>query len=114
MVSDRGVSFLFNENVVEQFLDQNGFELFVRAHQVVENGYEFFPPDKRILVTVFSAPNYCGHFDNAGAMMIVDKELVTSFLVLCPEEHRDRVASSVMEMEQETRSHASSTASTTS
>merc|ERR1711909_208390 len=33
-------------------------------HQVVEDGYEFFA--KRQLVTLFSAPNYCGEFDNAG------------------------------------------------
>jgi len=32
--------------------------------QVVEDGYEFF--SKRQLVTVFSAPNYCGEFDNSG------------------------------------------------
>ena len=32
--------------------------------QVVEDGYEFFA--KRQLVTLFSAPNYCGEFDNAG------------------------------------------------
>ena len=32
--------------------------------KVVEDGYEFFA--KRQLVTLFSAPNYCGEFDNAG------------------------------------------------
>lgn len=37
-----------------------------RAHQVVEDGYEFFA--KRSLVTLFSAPNYCGEFDNAGGV----------------------------------------------
>ena len=31
---------------------------------MVEDGYEFFA--KRQLVTLFSAPNYCGEFDNAG------------------------------------------------
>lgn len=39
-----------------------------RAHQVVEDGYEFFA--KRSLVTLFSAPNYCGEFDNAGGVRI--------------------------------------------
>ena len=34
---------------------------------MVEDGYEFFAD--RGLVTVFSAPNYCGEFDNCGAMM---------------------------------------------
>ena len=47
--------------------------------QVVEDGYEFFA--KRQLVTIFSAPNYCGEFDNAGSMMSVDESLMCSFQV---------------------------------
>ena len=49
------------------------------ALQVVEEGYEFFA--RRQLVTIFSAPNYCGEFDNAGAMMSVDDTLMCSFQV---------------------------------
>lgn len=45
--------------------------------KVVEDGYEFFA--KRQLVTLFSAPNYCGEFDNAGAMMTIDETLMCSF-----------------------------------
>ena len=52
---------------------------FDRCMQVVEDGYEFFA--KRHLVTLFSAPNYCGEFDNAGAMMSVDETLLCSFQV---------------------------------
>jgi len=49
---------------------------------VVEDGYEFFA--KRQLVTLFSAPNYCGEFDNSGAMMTVDETLMCSFQILKP------------------------------
>lgn len=49
---------------------------------MVEDGYEFFA-DRR-LVTIFSAPNYCGEFDNAGAMMSVDSTLMCSFQILKP------------------------------
>lgn len=52
--------------------------------QVVEDGYEFFA--KRQLVTIFSAPNYCGEFDNAGAVMSVDDTLMCSFQILKPAE----------------------------
>jgi len=34
------------------------------------------------LVTLFSAPNYCGEFDNAGAVMIVAQDLTCSFQIL--------------------------------
>jgi serine/threonine-protein phosphatase PP1 catalytic subunit len=80
--NDRGVSFTFGGDVVASFLKKHDFDLIVRAHQVVEDGYEFFA--KRQLVTVFSAPNYCGEFDNAGAMMSVDSSLMCSFQILRP------------------------------
>lgn len=49
---------------------------------MVEDGYEFFAD--RSLVTIFSAPNYGGEFDNAGALMSVDENLVCSFQILKP------------------------------
>ena len=55
--------------------------MFFFLLKVVEDGYEFFA-DRR-LVTVFSAPDYCGEFDNAGALMLVDQNLLCSFMVLC-------------------------------
>ena len=65
-------------------------DLVCCAHQVVEDGYEFFA--QRQLVTVFSAPNYCGEFDNAGAMMSVDDTLMCSFQILKPAEKRHRLS----------------------
>jgi len=80
--NDRGVSYTFGPDVVSRFLQRNDLDLIVRAHQVVEDGYEFF--GDRQLVTVFSAPHYCGEFDNCGAMMSVDENLTCSFQVLKP------------------------------
>jgi serine/threonine-protein phosphatase PP1 catalytic subunit len=99
----RGVSYTFGADVVSNFLVKHDFDLIVRAHQVhsylpflfrflirtipsaqvVEDGYEFFAG--RELVTLFSAPNYCGEFDNAGAIMSVDESLVCSFKILRPQ-----------------------------
>eukprot|EP00931_Biecheleriopsis_adriatica_P009424 TRINITY_DN1104_c0_g3_i1.p1 TRINITY_DN1104_c0_g3~~TRINITY_DN1104_c0_g3_i1.p1 ORF type:complete len:303 (-),score=77.43 TRINITY_DN1104_c0_g3_i1:96-1004(-) len=80
--NDRGVSFIFGPDVVSSFLQKQDMDLICRAHQVVEDGYEFFA--KRQLITLFSAPNYCGEFDNAGAMMSIDETLMCSFKVLKP------------------------------
>lgn len=84
--NDRGVSFTFGAEVVAKFLHKHDLDLICRAHQVVEDGYEFFA--KRQLVTLFSAPNYCGEFDNAGAMMSVDETLMCSFQILKPAEKK--------------------------
>jgi serine/threonine-protein phosphatase PP1 catalytic subunit len=80
--SERGVSFVFGKEVVNSFLEKHGLELVCRAHQVVEEGYEFFAGRK--LVTVFSAPNYCNEFNNSGGMMLISKEMTCSFKVLKP------------------------------
>ena len=70
-------------------MEKHDFNLVCRAHQVVEDGYEF--QANRQLVTIFSAPNYCGEFDNAGAMMVVKPDLVCSFKILRPVSHKPKV-----------------------
>ncbi|KAI9171720.1 serine/threonine-protein phosphatase PP-Z [Paramyrothecium foliicola] len=80
--NERGVSYCFGKRVITDFLAVHDFDLICRAHMVVEDGYEFF--NDRVLVTVFSAPNYCGEFDNWGAVMSVSSELLCSFELLKP------------------------------
>ncbi|QLG72805.1 hypothetical protein HG535_0D05140 [Zygotorulaspora mrakii] len=80
--NERGVSYCYNKVAINKFLNKFGFDLVCRAHMVVEDGYEFF--NDRSLVTVFSAPNYCGEFDNWGAVMSVSEGLLCSFELLDP------------------------------
>ncbi|XP_073118634.1 serine/threonine-protein phosphatase PP1 isozyme 3-like isoform X1 [Henckelia pumila] len=87
-MNDRGVSYTFGMDRVTEFLQKHDLDLVCRAHQVVEDGYEFFAD--RQLVTIFSAPNYCGEFDNAGAMMSVDETLMCSFQILKPAEKKPK------------------------
>lgn len=51
-------------------------DLIIRAHQVVQDGYEV--ASGRQLLTIFSAPNYAGQFNNAAAVACVDKDLEVS------------------------------------
>jgi len=60
--------------------------LICRAHQVVEDGYEFM--GNRGLVTIFSAPNYCGEFDNNAGILNIDETLCCSFDILKPVEKK--------------------------
>lgn len=64
-----------------------------RAHQVVEDGYEFF--SKRQLLTLFSAPNYCGEFDNSGGIMSIDTNMLCSFQVKIKSFVCDRASGSI-------------------
>ena len=80
--SDRGVSYTFNKDALTDFKKRLNIDLVIRAHQVVDDGYQFF--DNKSLVTVFSAPNYCGHNDNNGAVLKIKKNLDCSFIILKP------------------------------
>lgn len=80
--NERGVSFCFGKAIINEFLVRYDMDLICRAHMVVEDGYEFW--NDRTLVTVFSAPNYCGEFDNYGACMSVSEDLLCAFELLKP------------------------------
>ena len=83
--NERGVSVIFGEKIVQDFNKKNDLDLIIRAHQVVDDGYEFFA--QRQLITIFSAPNYCGEFDNSAGIMIIDESLTCSLKVLRPVEN---------------------------
>ena len=83
--NDRGVSVIFGEKIVQDFNKKNDLDLIIRAHQVVDDGYEFFA--QRQLITIFSAPNYCGEFDNSAGIMLIDESLTCSLKVLRPVEN---------------------------
>ncbi|KAF7131910.1 hypothetical protein RHSIM_Rhsim09G0173100 [Rhododendron simsii] len=80
---DRGVSYTLGPDKVLEFLAKHDVDLVWHAHQVVT--LLLFRTVMK-LVTVFSAPNYCGEFDNAGALMSVDENLMCSFQILKPAE----------------------------
>ena len=69
-----GVLVAVGKDVVQQFILKDDMDLVVRAHQVVEDGYELFA--NRQLVTICSAPNYCGKLDVAVAIPTIDENLV--------------------------------------
>jgi hypothetical protein len=49
--SKRGVGQSFGPDVTERFLSNNGLQLVVRSHEVMDNGYQMFHAGK--LITVF-------------------------------------------------------------
>jgi len=80
--NDRGISYTFNEKALDDFMKKMKIDLVVRAHQVVDDGFQFFHNQK--MVTVFSAPNYCGQVGNHASVMKVKSNLECSFITLKP------------------------------
>ena len=80
---ERGISVCFSKKQVEEFTEKNDLDLICRAHQVVEEGFQFFANMK--LITVFTAPNYMDEFDNNGAILEVNEDMICSLHVLRPD-----------------------------
>ncbi|KEG09766.1 putative serine/threonine protein phosphatase [Trypanosoma grayi] len=66
--SARGRGHNFGEDVTLRFLRDNDLSFIVRAHQCVDKGFQW--SHQRRVLTVFSAPNYCG-LGNKGAILIL-------------------------------------------
>jgi len=73
--SKRGVGVAFGEDVTGEFLLTNGLKLVIRSHELKDDGFEVEHGGK--LITVFSAPNYCGQMGNRGAFIRLDAATLT-------------------------------------
>ncbi|KHJ94162.1 Ser/Thr phosphatase family protein [Oesophagostomum dentatum] len=84
-LSCRGISFSFDETVVEQFCQKHGIDLIVRAHQItgemIRGGHRMFAGGR--LVTIFSAPNY-QNMMNDSCVLRIKKNFVVNFLIFRP------------------------------
>ncbi|VAH14245.1 unnamed protein product [Triticum turgidum subsp. durum] len=64
----------FGPDRVAEFCKRNKLQLIIRAHECVMDGFERFAHGQ--LITLFSATNYCGTANNAGAILVVGRGLV--------------------------------------
>ncbi|KAK1315781.1 Serine/threonine-protein phosphatase BSL1 [Acorus calamus] len=64
----------FGPDRVSDFCKRNKLQLIIRAHECVMDGFERFAHGQ--LITLFSATNYCGTANNAGAILVVGRGLV--------------------------------------
>ncbi|XP_011011093.1 PREDICTED: serine/threonine-protein phosphatase BSL1-like isoform X2 [Populus euphratica] len=64
----------FGPDRVTDFCKKNKLQLIIRAHECVMDGFERFAQGQ--LITLFSATNYCGTANNAGAILVVGRGLV--------------------------------------
>lgn len=85
-ISPRGAGYTFGMDISEQFNHNNGLTLISRAHQLVMEGYNWV--HEKMVVTIFSAPNYCYRCGNQAAIMEIDEHLEYTFLQFDPAPRR--------------------------
>ena len=73
---DRGCSVYFGKELTNKFLLKNKLVTIIRAHEVFQEGYQqcFWRDQGKnpSVITIFSAPNYCGTMRNLGAYLRVE------------------------------------------
>ena len=83
--SRRGVGLSFGPDVTQRFLERSNLALVVRSHEVRDKGYEV--EQGGLLITVFSAPNYCDAVGNQGAFVHLARDLVPRFATFAAAPH---------------------------
>uniref|UniRef100_A0A6B2L3D0 Serine/threonine-protein phosphatase T n=1 Tax=Arcella intermedia TaxID=1963864 RepID=A0A6B2L3D0_9EUKA len=75
--SKRGVGKSFGPDVTKRFLTSNNLSLVIRSHEVKTKGYQV--EQGGLLVTLFSAPNYCDQVGNMGAFAVITDDLIPQY-----------------------------------
>jgi serine/threonine-protein phosphatase 2B catalytic subunit len=77
----RGCSYNYSASAVKKFLQQNELLSIIRAHEAQIDGYKLHKWDGSrdfpVVITVFSAPNYCDVYHNKGAIIKLDNDTLT-------------------------------------
>jgi protein phosphatase len=75
----------FNEEMVTEFMKTNKINLIVRTHDVTDSGFEKIYGNK--IISIFSATNYCGIYNNSGGILFVKKNFEIQPKILTSEEN---------------------------
>jgi serine/threonine-protein phosphatase 2B catalytic subunit len=79
----RGCSYFFGNDAVHKFLKKNSLLSIIRAHEAQLDGYKMHrwkgPSDFPVVITIFSAPNYCDVYNNKGAIIKFEVILFLKF-----------------------------------
>lgn len=70
----RGCSFYFGAEALNNFLTRNNLVSCIRAHEVQIEGFKMFKWKSKNfpqIITIFSAPNYCDSYNNKAAVIML-------------------------------------------
>uniref|UniRef100_K3X824 Serine/threonine-protein phosphatase n=1 Tax=Globisporangium ultimum (strain ATCC 200006 / CBS 805.95 / DAOM BR144) TaxID=431595 RepID=K3X824_GLOUD len=70
----RGAGINYGPDIVQKFMTKNKLSLIVRSHECVPRGFDWPYQEQGMLVTLFSASNYCGKANNLGCFMRIPSD----------------------------------------
>jgi len=83
----RGCSYFFSFDGATTFLKKNSLLSVIRAHEAQLEGYKMHRKDPvsgfPIVITIFSAPNYCDVYNNKGAILKFDNSTLNILQFNC-------------------------------
>jgi len=71
----RGCSYFYGADAATKFLERNNLLTIIRAHEAQIEGFKMHKwsgADFPLVITIFSAPNYCDIYNNKGAVIKFD------------------------------------------
>ena len=75
----------FDSNGLDNFLKNNKLKMIIRSHDVIQKGISNCFGDR--VLTIFSSTNYCGVYQNAGALIFIKKSYEIQPKILTCEEN---------------------------
>lgn len=69
--SRRGVGYEYGYQSIKTFLKNNNLKMLIRGHEAIKEGIQYSL--ENLVITVFSASNYCGEFNNLSGVLIISK-----------------------------------------
>ena len=75
----------FDNNILDNFLKNNKLKMIIRSHDVCQKGISNCFGDR--VLTIFSSTNYCGVYQNAGALIFIKKSYEIQPKILTCEEN---------------------------
>ena len=76
----RNCSYIFGAKAAKPFLEKNKFLSIIRAHETQLEGFKMHQWDKNksfpLVITIFSAPNYCDVYGNKAAVMMIKNNMI--------------------------------------
>ncbi len=75
----RGCSYVYSYKAVVEFLDRNNLLSLIRAHEAQDAGYKMYRKSAKgfpSVITLFSAPNYLDAYNNKGAILRYEENVM--------------------------------------